>query len=199
MIIGVTGNIGCGKTTVTQIFKEYGFKVIDADRIAHKILNKSDIKRNLIKHFGKVILKKGRINRDVLRKIAFSSKKNWIKLNKITHPEIIKEIKLRINKKEDIIIEASLLIEAKALNLIDKLIVVKCRKKEQLKRLLNKYKKDEVKNILNFQLPISKKIKYADYIIDNSNNIKETKKQVKKIIDKLRAHGLVVMTQPSRG
>ena len=80
-----------------------------------------------------------------------------------------------------------MLIEAKATNLVDKIIVVKCNKKEQIKRILKnkKYSKKEIEQIIKSQIPINKKIKYADFVVDNNKTIKETERQVKTIISSL--------------
>lgn len=189
MIIGITGVFGSGKTTVAKLFAKYGYKVINVDEIGHKLLNKKPIKNKTIKEFGKSILTKNMVDRRKLKDIIFYNPKSLIRLNKIIHPPIIKKIKsiVKKSKNKKIIIDGALLIEAKALNLIDKLIVVKINKKEQLKRTLKKkkYNKEEINSIIKSQLSQKEKLKYADYIIDNNKSLKETEKQVKKTINKL--------------
>lgn len=178
MIIGVTGVFGSGKTTVANLLARKGYKRINADETGHKLLNKKDIKNKVVKEFGKGILTKGKIDRKKLKKIVFHNKNELKKLNKIIHPEIIKEIKKIIKKsKKNIVIDGALLIEAKALNLIDKLIVVKISKKEQMKRLLKKkkYTGAEVNHILRSQLSQKEKLKYADIVVDNSRHIPQLK------------------------
>jgi len=188
MIIGITGIFGSGKTAVANLFTKHGYKVINADEIGHNLLNKKPIKNKLVKEFGKSILTNKKINRRKLKDIVFNNHKKLIKLNKIIHKPIIKEIKSIIKRNKNIVIDAALLIEAKALNLVDKLIVVKINKKEQLKRTLKKkkYNKKEVNNILKSQLSQKEKLKYADIVVDNSKDINNTKKQVKEIIPRLK-------------
>ncbi|MCK5283618.1 MAG: dephospho-CoA kinase, partial [Nanoarchaeota archaeon] len=112
-----------------------------------------------------------------------------IKLNKIVHPEIIAEINKIIDEKKgkDIVIEGALIIETKFKN-YDKLIVVTIDKAEQIKRLLKKgkYNKDEINNILKSQIAQERKIRYADYIIDNSGSKNGFGKNVKKLIKELK-------------
>ncbi len=201
MILGITGVFGSGKTIVAKLFARYGYKHINADLIGHKLLNKKPIKDKLIKTFGKSILTNKKINRRKLKDIVFYNHKSLIKLNRIIHPAIIKEIKsiikksIRdkpINKKliknKKIIVDGALLIEAKCTGLFDKLIVVKINKKEQFKRILKKekYTKKEINNIIKSQLSQKEKLKYVDIVVDNSKDLLNTKKQVKKIIERLK-------------
>lgn len=190
MILGITGIFGSGKTIVAKLFAKHGYKHINTDAIGHKLLNKKPIKKKIIKEFGKSILIKNKIDRKKLKNIIFYDNKKLLKLNKIIHPSIIKEIEsiIRKSKNKNIVIDAALLIEAKALNLVDKLIVVKINKKEQLKRTLKKkkYNKKEINNIIKSQLSQKEKLKYADYIIDNSRGLRNTEKGVERIITQLK-------------
>ncbi len=194
MIIGVTGSFGSGKTIVSDLFRKYGFEVINVDKLYHRIYNKDKaLKARIKKEFGTV-------NRSELKKIVFNDFKKLKKLNKITHPLILKEIKKSISKinnknkssknkkiKKNIIIDAPLLLESKAKNLADKIIVVKANKKNSIKRIIkkNKYSKKEIEQILKSQMPLKKKLKYADFVIDNSKSMENTKEQVKKIANKI--------------
>lgn len=179
MIVGVTGSFGSGKTTAANVFKRYGYKLINADRLYSGLIKKNTILyKKIKKEFGTV-------NRKKLKNIVFNDYSKLKKLNKLTHPVIIKKIKLLIKKDKNkkIVIDAPLLIEANALNLVDRLIVVKCNKNKQMERLLKKGKhtKKEINNIIKSQMPLKKKLKYADFIVDNSNSLNKTKEQVKKI------------------
>ena len=203
MIMGITGSFGTGKTTVANMFKKYGFRVINVDKLYRGIYNKNkNIREKIKKEFGT-------LNRNQIKKIVFNDSKKLRKLNDITHPLIIKEImsiistsnkkisiiknsnkKTIINKNKyignkKIIIDAPLLIEARAESLVDKLIVVKCSKKNQIQRALKKgkYTKKEIENIIKSQMPLKEKIKHADFVVDNSKTMKETKKQVREIIN----------------
>lgn len=187
IILGVTGSFGSGKTTVARNFKSLGAKIIDADRIAHRIIKPgSKIYRRIINTFGKDILKKNRaIDRDKLAKVVFNNKNLLNRLNKIVHPEVIRTIEreIKASSQEVVVLDVPLLIEAGLRRLVDKLIVVKITQEKQIERVLHKVslgKRDILKRIRH-QVPLKDKVRIADFVIDNSGTIKNTKKQVNKI------------------
>jgi len=189
MIVGITGVFGSGKTTVAKLFVRYGYNHINADVVGHRLLDKGPIKKRVIKEFGRSMISRDKIDRRKLKDVVFYDHKSLIKLNKIMHPIIIKEIKSIISKgKGKVIVDGALLIEARCLKMFDKLIVVKVSKKEQLNRVLNKgkYNKKEIESILKSQLSQKEKLKYADITVDNSKSLRDTKKQVKKIVEELK-------------
>ena len=193
LIIGLTGGIVSGKSTVARMFKDLGAKIVDADKLGHKvILPQETAWKRIIKIFGKDILQKDQtINRKKLGKIVFAKQNLLKKLNKITHPEIIKLIKKEISlakndskeEKNILIIDAALIYETKIDRLMDKIIVVYLDEEEQLKRLIkrNNLSKKEALQKIKSQIPLKEKIEIADYVIDNSNSLDKTREQVKKI------------------
>jgi dephospho-CoA kinase len=193
LIIGLTGGIVSGKSTVARMFKDLGAKIVDADKLGHKvILPQGAAWKRIIKIFGEDILQKDQtINREKLGKIVFANQNLLKKLNKITHPEIIKLIKKEIslakdNSKEEkkiLIIDAALIYETKIDRLMDKIIVVYLDKEEQLKRLIkrNNLSEKEALQKIKSQIPLKEKIEIADYVIDNSNSLDKTKEQVETI------------------
>ena len=190
MIIGITGSIGSGKTTVAKLFSRHWFNRIDADGIAHDLMKRnSAVYKRIVNEFGKEILNKVRkIERKKLGDLVFDDKNKLKKLNSITHPIIINEIKNQIKKiqkkcreKTKIIIDAPLLLETKAKNLVDKVVVVKCSKENVLKR--NKsFSKQQIERILNAQMPLEEKLKYAHFVIDNDRDLRHLENQVKDIV-----------------
>jgi len=191
LVIGITGSFGTGKSTVAKIFASLGVKIIDADKIAHKILRHDNkVSKKIIKVFGQSILDNSKnISREKLGKVVFQNKKLLKKLCDIIHPEVIKKIRSEIGafrakgKKAIIAIEAPLLIEAGLLGLVDRLVVVVTSKSNQIKRIHKKINlsTSAIKRRIDAQLPLSKKIRLADYIIDNNQTIALTRKQVKDI------------------
>lgn len=193
LIIGLTGGIVSGKSTVARMFKDLGAKIVDADKLGHKVILPQEIAwKRIIKIFGKDILQKDQtINREKLGKIVFANQNLLKKLNKITHPEIIKLIKKEISlakndskeEKNILIIDAALIYETKIDRLMDKIIVVYLDEEEQLKRLIkrNNLSKKEALQKIKSQIPLKEKIEIADYVIDNSNSLDKTREQVKKI------------------
>jgi len=191
MILGITGTIGSGKSAAAGIFEKYGFKVINADELYHKISKPNKlIYGKITKEFGKKILNPDKsINRDKLKKIVFSDDKKLKKLNSITHPIIISEIKKLIKKfkNKDIVVDAPLLLESDAKNLVDKIIIVRCYDKIRVQRLLKKGKhsQKEIREITKSQMPMEKKLKFADFVIDNSGYLRNLENQVRTIVNKL--------------
>lgn len=197
LIVGLTGGIVGGKSTVASMFRDLGAKIIDADILGHSvILPYKPAWKKIVKLFGEDILRKDlTINREKLGKIVFADQALLKKLNEITHPEIIKLIKKEINLARDkthnqekiLIIDAALIYEAKIDRLMDKIIVVYIDEDEQIKRLIkrNNLSKDEASQRVKSQIPMKEKIKMADYVIDNNDTLDKTKKQVETIWGKL--------------
>jgi dephospho-CoA kinase len=197
LIIGLTGGIVSGKSTVARMFKDLGAKIVDADKLGHKvILPQGAAWKRIIKIFGKDILQKDQtINREKLGKIVFANQNLLKKLNKITHPEIIKLIKKEISLAKDkskeekkiLIIDAALIYETKIDRLMDKIIVVYLDEEEQLERLIkrNNLSEKEALQKIKSQIPLKEKIEIADYVIDNSNSLDKMKEQVEKIWENL--------------
>ena len=181
MIIGVTGSFGSGKTTVANMFGKYGFKVINVDKLYHGIYNKNKALKNKIKK------EFGTLDRNQLKKIVFNNSAKLKKLNKLTHQIIIKTLKKEIKNNKKIVVDIPLLFESKLEKMFDKIIVVKCDKKTQIKRILkkNKYSRKEINNIINSQMPLKEKIKKVDFVLDN-DGINETKSQVNSIINSIQ-------------
>ena len=190
LIIGLTGGIVSGKSTVARMFKDFGAKIIDADILGHSvILPYKPAWKEIVKLFGEDILGKDlTINREKLGKIVFADQALLKKLNEITHPEIMKLIKKEINlvrnktpnQEKILVIDAALIYEAKIDRLMDKIIVVYIDEDEQIKRLIkrNNLSKDEASQRVKSQIPMKEKIKMADYVIDNNDTLDKTKKQV---------------------
>jgi dephospho-CoA kinase len=188
MIIGITGSIGTGKSIIANSFKNHGFVVINADLLYHQLLDKNKELKEAIKKEFKTL------DRSRLRKIVFNDKLKLRKLNKITHPIILRTINEKLKRldvlknKVDIVIEAPLLFETGLDAKVEKIIVVKCDEKLQIDRAIEggKYTKEEVISIIQYQIPIKEKLEKADYIIDNSGSIEETEKQIIKILNSIQ-------------
>ena len=184
VILGVTGTFGSGKSTVANMFKSFGAELIDADKIAHRVIRPgSEIYKKIINAFSRSILKKNKtIDRKKIAKAVFKDKKLLQKLNRIIHPEVIKIIENQIcaSTKDIVVLDAPLLIEAGLERLVDKLIVVSIHKKKQIERALKKASLSEADILkrIKAQIPLKDKIRLADFVIDNSSTIEKTRKQV---------------------
>ncbi len=193
MRIGITGGIATGKNLVAKYFEDLGCYIIDADELYHKLIYPGKpLWRKLVEEFGSAILSPQEvIDRKRLGDIVFNNKEALEKLNRITHQTIIKEIEKEAKTYEKeykiVVINAPLLIEAGAENLVDKIIVVKTDEDTQIERLTKRdnISKEEAIKRIRAQMPISEKIKYSDYVIDNNGTPEETKKQVDAIYKEL--------------
>jgi len=187
IILGLTGSFGSGKTTVAGIFGSHGAKIIDADKIAHRFINpRTKIYKKIIDAFGKDILKKNSaIDRDKLAKIVFNNKLLLKRLNKIIHPAVIGVIKEEIKTSPEriIILDAPLLIEAGLEKIVDKLIVVTITREEQIKRICKKtgLNRTDILKRITAQISQNVKSRFANFIIDNSGTVENTKKQIQVI------------------
>ena len=191
MIIGITGSIACGKSTVSNYLKSKGYTVIDADKIGHEALDDDYVKEKLILAFGNEILEDNKINRQKLGELVFGSSSNLNVLNSIVHPEIRKKILEKIDKNNDkelIFIDVALLFEAKFDDLVDKIIVVYVDKNTQLTRLMKRNsisKKEALSRIVSQMSPIEK-AKLGDYTVNNNLDVINTYEQVDKVLSELK-------------
>ena len=192
LVLGLTGNIGCGKSSLSNIFKDNNIDVIDADIISRHIFEDKSLLQVVFNTFGDSIKNNdGTLNRKTLGSIVFNDDKQLKKLNSLTHPRIKEKIKEDINKlssKEIVVIDGALLIEGKFLDLVDKLIVITCEKGQQISRIINRDRcsMDEAIKKINSQMKQEDKIKYADYIIDNSSSITELQSEANKLINYIK-------------
>ena len=191
IVIGVTGSIACGKSTVARLLKTRDCELIDADSLAHDALRRGGaVYKKIVSFFGRGILKKNKnIDRGKLAGIVFVNKAALEKLNRMVHPAVIKEISRRIRNsaKKIIILDAPLIIEAGARSMVDKLVVVTALKSQQFSRAKSKLSLciEQVKRRIKSQISQNAKSRFANFIIDNSGTISKTRKQVSEIRRKL--------------
>jgi len=190
-IIGLTGSIGTGKSTVSNMFLQLHFPVIDADKIAREVVEPSqDTYRKIVDTFGESILKKDRrIDRKLLGKIVFSDKKKRQQLNEIVHPAIREEMLVRQehyiqNGARCVVLDIPLLFESKLMHLVDKIIVVYVDSDVQLQRIMERdhCTKEVAMQRIKAQIPVSDKVELADAVINNNRSKEETFQQLIKIL-----------------
>ncbi|HHW91878.1 MAG TPA: dephospho-CoA kinase [Firmicutes bacterium] len=190
-VIGLTGGIATGKSTVSQILAEEGFPIIDADLIAREVVQPGEpAYRDIVHSFGEEILNNdGTINRKLLGRLVFGEPAFLQSLNQITHPRIIEEINRRLQAlrekgAEVAILDAPLLIETKLHLLVDEVWVVTCPRELQIKRLQERdnLSAAEAEARIKAQMPLEQKISYARQVIDNSKDKAHTRRQVQKIL-----------------
>lgn len=190
MIIGLTGGIASGKSTVSAKLKELGAAIIDVDISARGVVSKGEIAYNkIVHHFGSdILLPSGEINRKMLGGIVFSDKEKLALLNSITHPEIIERVKLQIEelKKQGtkvIVVDAAILIEMGLHRYVDQVWVVVVDRATQIKRLIerDKFAYQDAVSRINSQFTNEERIKYADVVIDNNKPIEEVGRTIEEL------------------
>lgn len=189
LVVGLTGGIATGKSTAAKMFQELGALLIDADKIAHEMLEPNQPTwQKVVGYFGSSIVQAdGQIKRKVLAKEIYNSDVKRLALNTIVHPPVVAEIERQIKEltksRPDaiIIVDVPLLFEVEWPFEWDKIIVVAARQDIQFKRLLDKersLRQDIFKKRLRCQLPLDEKAKRADWVIENNGSLEHAKEQV---------------------
>ena len=197
LIVGLTGGYASGKSTVAKMFVELGATLIDADRLAREVV-KPDKQAwfEIVAHFGKGILLKNReIDRKALGEIVFGSDAERERLNAIVHPRVLDEELKAIEEIKGrgldaiLILSVPLLIESGHYRQCDKIVVVTVDRDTQIKRLMERdgFSREESLRRISAQMPLSEKVQYADYVIDNSGKKQETELQVREVFRRLRS------------
>lgn len=186
--IALTGGISTGKSTVCNLFKLHGFLTIDADVIAHKLLDENSNK--IATMFGEQYVQNGKVLRKELGKIIFSNEENKLKLEALLHPlikeQIIKESKIFEEQNKPYFVDIPLFFE-KMNYPISKSLVIYTPKDIQIQRLMKRDNIDEneAKLKISNQMDIEEKRKLADMVIDNSQNLKHLQAEVERIIGEI--------------
>ncbi|MEW6276416.1 MAG: dephospho-CoA kinase [Bacillota bacterium] len=195
MIVGLTGGIAAGKSTVSQMFKDLGAYLIDFDELAREVVKPGKRAwQKIVEYFGNDILNEDlTLNRQKLGELVFHDPKKLRKLNEIVHPEVFREDQkitdeiLSKNPRALIIKDIPLLTEAGAQKLVEKIIVVYASSQTQLERMIERgFNEEEARARIDAQAPLEEKLKYADFIIYNDGPLEDTRKQVAEIYLKLR-------------
>ncbi|VEF47351.1 dephospho-CoA kinase [Bacillus freudenreichii] len=192
-IVGLTGGIASGKSTVSKLLEKRGFTIVDADIAARKVVEPGESAYSeIVEAFGKgILLKDGTLDRGKLGSIVFQDEEERKKLNGIVHPAVRKKMKEwqedAIKKgKQTVVLDIPLLYESKLTHLVEKVIVVYVNEETQLKRLMerNDFTEDEAKSRISSQMPLREKLELADAVLDNNGTIEGTEKQLNQLIKK---------------
>jgi dephospho-CoA kinase len=189
--VGLTGNIASGKSHTAMLFAEMGAHIIDADVVAHDLLSLgTNTYQKIVEAFGENILgAEGGIDRKKLGQIIFFDDEKRKLLNQLTHHDVGAEILRKIFELEQafsrgiVIVDAALMIETGGYKIYDRLIVVTCDPSLQLVRLMsrNQLSEREAQARMNSQMPMEEKLKLADYTIDTSGTLRQTRDQAEAI------------------
>lgn len=191
-VLGLTGGIGSGKTTVLSMIKKMGVHVIDSDTIVHNELkNNQSLLKKIRKKFGPSVFERnGTLNRKSLGHVVFRSTKDRRYLEKLIHPLVRDRIQkdLKKNKSRLSVVDVPLLYESGWNHQFDAVIVVAASQKNRILRLKKRgLSLAEIKRRLAAQMPLEKKLKKADFVIDNNHSLKETKEQIQNLFHELRS------------
>ena len=199
MIIGLTGGIGTGKSTVSRKLRERGYPVIDLDVISREVIEYPEVIDELVRNFGIEILEsqnnisgKKSISRNKLRQTVFKEEKKVSVLNSIMHPPIVEEMRRQVeNFKKNyktVFVEVQLLFEAKLEKEFDLTVLVYADKKTQLERVLKRdgRKEEEIQQIINAQMDMTEKRRLSNYIIENNGDSEMLDLEIEKFIKKLK-------------
>ncbi|MBT8272838.1 MAG: dephospho-CoA kinase [Bacteroidia bacterium] len=189
IVVGLTGGIGSGKTTVAKFFHELGVPVYLADLEAKKLMGRSKvIKRKLIALFGEQAYSDGQLNKTLIAEKIFNDKELLEKMNAIIHPKVKAHFKRWLKKQQApyVINEAAILFENGSFRQYDLIITVTAPKNERLRRVMRRDGSSEkkVRSIMKNQWTDERKVELSDFVIENID-LKETKKRVKRIHRKI--------------
>jgi dephospho-CoA kinase len=206
--VGLTGGIASGKSVVGEMFAALGAHIIQADEISRQLMEPGEeVYREVVRHFGSGILNPdGSVNRSRLAENAFGTSAGIAEtkrarvqeLNQIVHPAVIRrqqewmEQVAQRDPRAVAIVEAALILEAGMAESLDRLVVVTCRAEQRVERWATRLNVDkeaarrEVARRMAAQLPEEEKIEAADYVIDNSGTLRETRRQVEEVYAALK-------------
>ncbi|MEG0381602.1 MAG: dephospho-CoA kinase [Kurthia sp.] len=191
MIIGLTGSIASGKSTVAKMLEEMNFPIVDADQVARVVVEPGkQALQEIIEQFGEdILLEDGQLNRQKLGSIIFHDPSKRTVLNNIMHPAIRKEMLAQRDYwveqgAEVVVMDIPLLFESKLQHFVEKILVVSVKEDTQLTRLMerNQLSEEDAKARISSQLPLSVKEAGADAVIYNNDSVEKTKEQLRYIL-----------------
>ncbi len=189
LLITITGGIGSGKSTISNIIRSYGYEIFSADKIGHEILQEPKVILQLENQFGKEIIDNQQINRFKLSEIVFNNKENLAILNKITHPQIRQKMQNIIESatNEILFFEIPLLFESGMEICFDYTLNIHADTCKRIERVIKRDKVDSQKiiNRINAQMNENLKISKADFTIYNNSDYSDLKKQVEIFIKRI--------------
>jgi dephospho-CoA kinase len=197
LVIGLTGGIASGKSTVSNMLKEMNIRVIDADVEARLAVEQGEpAYQKIVSAFGEeVLLKNGEIDRQKLGSIIFNDTEKRLLLNGFVHPEVRKRMMDQAKQAEEngepiVTLDIPLLFESKLTYMVEKTLLVYVDETTQLQRLMarNSLTEEEARVRINSQMPLSEKIQLADAVINNNGTIAATKQQLQDILTNWGVH-----------
>lgn len=195
IVVGVTGSLGTGKSTVAQLLARRGAHVLNADAMAHALMAPgTPVWRRLRRRFGAgVVSADGRIDTNALAAVGFATRAAWRDLCRIVHPAVIAETRrqlaaLRRRVPSTVaVLDVPLLIESGMTSLVDWLVVVAADRRTQVARARRRWPVAEIRRRLRWQMPLREKVRQADVVIDNNASHRATAAQVRRLWERIHA------------
>ena len=200
MVVGLTGGVGTGKSTVSRILRERGYDVIDLDVISHEVIRFPQVVEKIVENFGREVLEEDNsenyvISREKLGKIIFRNKEKRLVLNSIMHPEILTAMRGKIlehklenkTKNKIIFVEIQLLFEVQWEKEFDYILLISASTDMQIRRILNRDNRtyEEALNIINSQMPLDEKRKRSNFVIENNGSIQDLERKVDEFLKEI--------------
>ena len=172
--VAITGGIGTGKTTISNMFSDKGVPVFNSDEIAKEIMSTNSLLKNeIVTAFGDKVYDKNKLNKEYLSDVIFNNETLLKKINSIVHPYVADEFNSWIEEQDSkyIIYESAIIFENQAEDFFDKIICVTASEEDVISRVMKRsnFSVDKIKSIINKQLPNDAKIQKSDYVIENIN------------------------------
>jgi len=192
ILVGITGIIGSGKTTVSSMLKNEGLEVIDLDRIAKDVLSLKEVRDEIENVFGAEYVSGGYVNVGKMRSAAFKDSSSLKKLEQITHPKIVEALfgnveQIKKSGAKSVIIDGPLLFETGLYKRLDKIVVVSTNLEMLPGRLNNRgMDEEDVKRRMVFQMPLEEKERMANHVVHNNGTIEDTKKEIAILLKKIK-------------
>ncbi|MCX5817869.1 MAG: dephospho-CoA kinase [Proteobacteria bacterium] len=192
ILVGITGIIGSGKTTVSSMLKKEGFEVIDLDGIAKEVLSLEDVKKEIGNVFGTEYISGDHVNIEKMRSAAFQNRDSLKKLEKIVHPGIVERLfrnaeQIKKSGAKSVIIDGPLLFETGLYKKMDRTVVVSTDAEMLTVRLKNRgMDEEDVKRRMAFQMPLKEKERTADWVVHNNGTVEDLKKETAMLLEKIK-------------
>lgn len=196
LLIGLTGGMGSGKSTVAEIFRQLGGHVIDADEICRELVEPNQPAwKEIVQEFGEGILQPDRsLNRAKMADIVFADPKKKDALETILHPRVFAAEQAKYEeicaKEPDalVFLDAALLIESGNYRKVDKVLVVDCDRETRIQRILAKgiWNREDIERRMDNQMPLEEKLKHADFVVRNDSDLAHLKEQVTALFKQCR-------------
>lgn len=188
-IVGLTGGIASGKSTVAEMFRGFGVTVVDADELAREIVQPGEpALEEIAERFGDEVIDEGRLDREVLGDVIFEDEDARRDLEAITHPRIARRMRHRADRARQsgeswMIYDAALIVENNLHRGLDALVVVAAATETQIERLMARddLGRDEAASRIDAQMPLEQKLAVADYVVDNDGSLEATRRQVERL------------------